>query len=550
MLNLAFIIYCLFLTGSIVYLYLIRKTQDRKYQVSLYIIFSTCLILFASFRPLGISLDDLGYYNYSKDICPTLECGEIFQKSSSYEKGKYEYVWWSLLGLLKSIKDTPYAVLWLSGLTLTLKLWIIYLLSTEPLLALLTYTSVFYLQNDITAFRVSMANMFFLSSFLFMMKRRWMSGLLANLVGGLTHTQAYLANFILPAPWLSLKRYQVAIGLMLPITLVMVEFYPNPSWTQWVLQLAKLNFEIPETLSKAGYSASILGNIAKPANLSIIIPPTMAGISILIYRDMLEKSVAWRIATQSILISIWLYWFNFNQEAVAFRTFQFFLVGFVIVAGNIQANRINLSIVFLISAMYIMRYSVLHTLMIDQAYLHFTAVGEGHIITSPQSIECGRDCGMSFNQYTKALLTASPSRGYRFDHWEGACSGQHLDCHLEMSHDHDLTGYFKPAHLVWVDVTQGGTITSTHNLINCGAYCRSIIDQGEEITLVAHPDKEHRFIGWRGDCEGIDTTCRLRIDRAKNIEARFEMMTSGSEMDRCEDIHSNCDTRESGAPGP
>lgn len=47
-----------------------------------------------------------------------------------------------------------------------------------------------------------------------------------------------------------------------------------------------------------------------------------------------------------------------------------------------------------------------------------------------------------------------------------------------------------------------GRVASTPDGIDCGTDCSLTQSRGELIKLTATPDKNHAFIGWRGDCSG------------------------------------------------
>src|SRR5260370_3065394 len=55
--------------------------------------------------------------------------------------------------------------------------------------------------------------------------------------------------------------------------------------------------------------------------------------------------------------------------------------------------------------------------------LSVTVSGSGTVISSPSGISCPGVCATSFSYGTVVYLTATPSNGYGFAGWSGACSG-------------------------------------------------------------------------------------------------------------------------------
>src|SRR5690606_14479981 len=64
---------------------------------------------------------------------------------------------------------------------------------------------------------------------------------------------------------------------------------------------------------------------------------------------------------------------------------------------------------------------------------------------------------------TLVEVTATPSSGYQFDHWEGACSGSGA-CFITMDADKSVTAFFAPVKILG-DVNSNGTVNSTDALI-------------------------------------------------------------------------------------
>lgn len=73
--------------------------------------------------------------------------------------------------------------------------------------------------------------------------------------------------------------------------------------------------------------------------------------------------------------------------------------------------------------------------------LDVTANGLGTIISTPSGIDCGADCDELFDEDTQVSLTATPQSGYRFERWEGSCTGSSA-CSVTMDSAKSVTAVF------------------------------------------------------------------------------------------------------------
>jgi len=112
------------------------QSHNKKIEGIAYWVFGSAMVVFAFVRPMGIARDDLPYLGIYASICPTLECGAWIQ-------GPRDVVWYSLVGVLKSIFATPDVMLWLSATAFLIKLFLFYKLIDRPMPVLLLYTGYF-----------------------------------------------------------------------------------------------------------------------------------------------------------------------------------------------------------------------------------------------------------------------------------------------------------------------------------------------------------------------------------------------------------------------
>jgi Divergent InlB B-repeat domain len=139
--------------------------------------------------------------------------------------------------------------------------------------------------------------------------------------------------------------------------------------------------------------------------------------------------------------------------------------------------------------------------------------GSGTVTSAPAGIDCGTVCGVDLPIGGGLQLTAIPSAGYRFGHWEGdACFGTSPACTAWVLNWVRTTAVFDQASLV--TVTRGGSgsgsVSSAPAGIACGAGCSATFDPGQTVTLTATPDAGSRFSGWSGACNGAGQTCAFQ----------------------------------------
>jgi uncharacterized repeat protein (TIGR01451 family) len=65
--------------------------------------------------------------------------------------------------------------------------------------------------------------------------------------------------------------------------------------------------------------------------------------------------------------------------------------------------------------------------------LKVTVQGKGTVTSSPSGINCKPDCTEPYTNGTVVQLTATPTTGNQFDHWEGGCTGTTSSCAVTMT---------------------------------------------------------------------------------------------------------------------
>ena len=161
------------------------------------------------------------------------------------------------------------------------------------------------------------------------------------------------------------------------------------------------------------------------------------------------------------------------------------------------------------------------------------AVGAGAVSSTPAGISCGADCSEPYAYNTSVTLTATPTTGYVFQRWNGACSGTSETCTVTMAQARWVQASFnKPELKVWLTSLAGSrgmvTIAPTAQAgFKCSSTstnttCTQNYDYDTPVTLVATPAEGSVFVGWSGACTGTQT-CTVRMTRDIFVNANFSL---------------------------
>lgn len=107
-----------------------------------------------------------------------------------------------------------------------------------------------------------------------------------------------------------------------------------------------------------------------------------------------------------------------------------------------------------------------------------------------------------------------------------ACNEGSIVGVLDISYDSSgiVTMRCVPSNLIPLNVTiagsENGKVTSDPVGIDCGSDCSEEFAGATQVTLTARGDEYTEFLGWSGDCSGMDS-CVITMDQAKNVTATF-----------------------------
>lgn len=155
--------------------------------------------------------------------------------------------------------------------------------------------------------------------------------------------------------------------------------------------------------------------------------------------------------------------------------------------------------------------------------LSVTITGSGTVTSNPAGINCPSTCSTTFDSGTGVSLTATPSSGWIFAGWGGACAGTG-NCNVNMSAAELVTATFTQVFALSVSVAGGGTVASSPAGINCPGTCSANFNSGTMVTLTATPGAGTTFAGWGGACTGTGS-CIVTMNTAKSVTATFGVVS-------------------------
>jgi Divergent InlB B-repeat domain len=150
-----------------------------------------------------------------------------------------------------------------------------------------------------------------------------------------------------------------------------------------------------------------------------------------------------------------------------------------------------------------------------QLQLAVTVAGSGRVASSPGGINCPATCSAAFPTDSTVALSATPTPGWSFVGWGGACSGSG-QCTVSMSTPRSVTATFAPPGTTYTlaVAAAGGSVTSNVPGISCGEACVASFGAGVEVTLT--PSRPP--VAWGGACSGSGP-CVVSMARARAVTA-------------------------------
>ena len=149
--------------------------------------------------------------------------------------------------------------------------------------------------------------------------------------------------------------------------------------------------------------------------------------------------------------------------------------------------------------------------------------GNGTVTSTPIGIACGVDCEQDYTNGTEVELRAQANAGSTFLGFTGGDCVDEQVCIVTMNRSRNVKAVFASTEVLTVDkVGRGsGTVVSSPGGINCGPDCSEAYAKGTMVELTATPDEGSTFVGFEGGNCGGQQTCIVRMNRSRDIQARF-----------------------------
>ncbi|EDN70751.1 hypothetical protein BGP_0026 [Beggiatoa sp. PS] len=168
----------------------------------------------------------------------------------------------------------------------------------------------------------------------------------------------------------------------------------------------------------------------------------------------------------------------------------------------------------------------------DKVRLTVIKNGDGNGLIIGDGMDCGEDCTNDYNQDDSqpVTLTAVPSEDSYFEGWSGGCTSTETTCTVTMVQDQTVTATFGLNNNEYpLRVITDGSGTGNVNIVitptetkNCEIDCKVVVQKDALVGLKANQAEGYQFVGWNGDCFGINETCIVFMEEAKFVTATFE----------------------------
>lgn len=333
-----------------------NQNYGAKAETVLFWAFGLAMVIFVAVRPIGIARDDLGYLEIYSTICPTLICHQWIQ-------GIRDWGWYSLVGLLQSFGIGPRVMLLLAATAVLLKLSVIYSLVRHPLPVLLLYLGLYYEVQDLTAWRASLAITMFMVGIWLIVRFRTYWNSWALILCGVFHKQAFVAPFIVTGKLIKRNRAFFNMLCITPVILLLVGVFPDLQQITTHLGDELHKLFVNQGLDKY-FTAKNSGAYTGYRNAPIVVYPQILLILWLLNRFWKVDNRLDSLLVGCLSMACLFLWGCASLPEVQVRFFELFMVPTVLLVGLRWLHVLEFSALVIISGIFVLKYNVLHHLLV------------------------------------------------------------------------------------------------------------------------------------------------------------------------------------------
>jgi uncharacterized repeat protein (TIGR02543 family) len=170
--------------------------------------------------------------------------------------------------------------------------------------------------------------------------------------------------------------------------------------------------------------------------------------------------------------------------------------------------------------------SVTATFTLTQRTLSVGKSGTGSGRVTGTGINCGSDCGESYNYGTVVTLTATPDPGSTFSGWTGCDSTDENTCSVTMTANKAVNASFTLTQYTLTATKTGtGSGTLTASGLSCvGNTCTGTFGYNYMVTITASAASGSMLSDWIGCDDEDGSTCTVTMTSDKTVVATFALI--------------------------
>ena len=194
-----------------------KEKRSKPIMIYLYVVCVMLLIIFGGVRSPGTGIDDMQYVDFFYDINAKLRTGDFFSTVKLY---RYEPVMFLLFEVSSFISSNAGSLIFLfCALSVSINSFFIKKLSPYPILSLSVYSAHNFINKDLNQIRFGLASALFLGFVYFLVKRKFVAGLVFFLLSFFSQATAIVSVIPVVALRFLKSKYAPMVIILLSIPL-------------------------------------------------------------------------------------------------------------------------------------------------------------------------------------------------------------------------------------------------------------------------------------------------------------------------------------------